>query len=297
MRSDPKIVLTGCRNILATSVFSLLNGPLDVDVVLIGEFADPLLAAVADLITETPVGTSSTVRKGDESDLKDARICVVSSAVPWSANDTPEGYAAKNIDIVRDVGKLLNKVGFNGVLIVTTYPAELAAQAAMMSSGLRARSVIGIGSLSAQSFQNDRVLSRPLAAWCTADGCTAEFIDSCHPDCPYFEDMLRRFHRSQTTGQKQAATMASCVMRVCEAILRDERTVLPVAAMLNGEHEITGIFAAVPCLIGKHGVERVLELPLSEFEQQNLLDRARETARLFHYVAGRAAAASGSGPV
>jgi len=68
-------------------------------------------------------------------------------------------------------------------------------------------------------------------------------------------------------------------MRVCEAILADEKTVLPVATMLNGQHAIMGTFSNVPCVIGKHGVERVLELPLSDREHENLLDAARETGR------------------
>jgi L-lactate dehydrogenase len=58
--------------------------------------------------------------------------------------------------------------------------------------------------------------------------------------------------------------IAACVTRICEAVLRNEHTVLPVSTMMTGQHGIKGIYLSLPCVIGRRGIERVIELPLSE---------------------------------
>ena len=292
MKAKPKIALIGCRNVAPTSAYSLMNGPTGVEVLLVGEFAEPLLRAVAGLVEEMPVRTDSNIRLSEPTELKDAKVCVLSSGVPPLEGDTEESFLLRNIDIVREKAELLRNSGFGGVLVVTTYPAEIMAQAAMEAADLSAASVIGIGPNVAAGFPENAARPLPLATWCSAAGCSTEFIDSCHPDCPYFEDMLERFHRYQkTTDQNQPATMASCVMRICEAVLCDEKAVLPVAARVTGEHGVTGTFINVPCVIGSRGIERVLELPLSDLEHRELLDRARENGRMFHRLTKRTMAA------
>ena len=152
----------------------------------------------------------------------------------------------------------------------------------MEASALPPGSVIGIGPSSVANL-NKTGRTLPLASWCTATGCDVKFIDSCHPDCPSFESMLERFHRSQISATDESvSTMASCVMRVCEAILVDEKTVLPVATMLKGQHAIMGTFSNVPCVIRKRGVERVLELPLSATGTRELTERGTRDRTPFY---------------
>ncbi|HYO63135.1 MAG TPA: L-lactate dehydrogenase, partial [Pyrinomonadaceae bacterium] len=79
--------------------------------------------------------------------------------------------------------------------------------------------------------------------------------------------------------------IASCVARICEAILRDERTVLPVSTMMRGQYGLEGVYLSLPCVVGRRGVERVIELPLDEQERAGLrasadvLRRALESVR------------------
>ena len=296
MKTNSKVALVGCRNVAPASAYSLLNGRQDVEVVLIGEYAESLFDSVAELTDQLPLRTGSTVRVGEPEHLRDAAICVLSSGTPPVENDTEDSFLSRNIEIVRSKGESLRDNGFKGVLVVTTQPAEIMAQAAMEASGLSCEAVVGIGPGSLASLVRDG-RSLPLATWCSAAGCDVEYVDSCHPDCPYFEGMLERFHKSQRTDRHfETGTMASCVMRVCESILSDEKAVLPVATMLNGQHAIVGTFTSVPCVIGKHGVERILELQLTDVEHKNLLDAARETGRLFYRLTKRAMAATNAKP-
>ena len=61
---------------------------------------------------------------------------------------------------------------------------------------------------------------------------------------------------------------AMCELAAC--ILRDEKRILPVSAMLCGEYGISGVHCGVPCRVGKNGVEEIIQLDLSEEEQRQL---------------------------
>jgi L-lactate dehydrogenase len=64
--------------------------------------------------------------------------------------------------------------------------------------------------------------------------------------------------------------IASCVARICEAVLRDERSVLPVSTRLSGQYGIEGVYLSLPCVVGREGVERIIEIPLDERERDGL---------------------------
>jgi L-lactate dehydrogenase len=279
----PLIALFGCENVAPASVYSLMNGPVDVEIAVFGPHADALRTGAIELIDQLPLRRRSSIRSGETSDLSQAKICVISNGVQPGGVENSESAVLRNVEIVKDQAETLLRAGFDGVMIVTTSPAEIMARVAMEASGLDAARVIGLGPqvapLDAGEF--------PPATWCTAKCCDTAFVDSCQPDCPYFEEMLERYRQYGKRAHKGPRTMASCVMRVCEAILTDEKTVLPVAAMMKGEHGILGTFLTVPCVIGRAGIEKVLELPVPSDERRAMLDTARYLGRLYHDLGNR----------
>jgi L-lactate dehydrogenase len=68
--------------------------------------------------------------------------------------------------------------------------------------------------------------------------------------------------------------IASCVTRICEAILRDERSVLLVSTVMTGQYGLHDVALSTPCIVGDCGVESALELQLNEAEQQALQESA-----------------------
>jgi L-lactate dehydrogenase len=68
--------------------------------------------------------------------------------------------------------------------------------------------------------------------------------------------------------------VATAIVRICEAILRDEHAVLPVSTMLTGEYGISGLSLSLPCVLGAAGIERVLTPDLSGDETASLLASA-----------------------
>ena len=64
--------------------------------------------------------------------------------------------------------------------------------------------------------------------------------------------------------------IASCVTRICEAILRDERSVLIVSTLMTGQYGLHDVALSTPCIVGCGGVESVIELHLNKAEQKAL---------------------------
>ena len=76
---------------------------------------------------------------------------------------------------------------------------------------------------------------------------------------------------------KKGATyygIAMSVRRICESIVRDERSILPVSSLITGHYGLTDICMGVPSILGREGVERVLDIPLNAEENARLLKSA-----------------------
>lgn len=68
--------------------------------------------------------------------------------------------------------------------------------------------------------------------------------------------------------------IAACVTRICQAILRDERSVLMVSTRIDGQYGLQDVSFSTPCIVGKNGIETVLELALNAPEQEALIESA-----------------------
>ena len=77
--------------------------------------------------------------------------------------------------------------------------------------------------------------------------------------------------------EKKNATyygIAMSVKRICEAIIRDEKSIFPVSSIQHGNYGIYGIALSMPAIVGKDGVEALVPIKLNEKEQQDLLKSA-----------------------
>jgi L-lactate dehydrogenase len=276
-----RIAIFGCRNIDAASVYSLMNGQEDIEIVLFGGGAETLRREVAWLCAAVPPKRHARLRVGASDDLAGAQIALISSGEEQRAGQSDQEHLRRNAAIVAADAEVLTSSGFKGILIVTTGPAEVMAHVALDVTCMDERRVIGLGPGS-MAAREEGVPGLRIATWCTATCSVKSFMDSCHPDCPYFEDTLERYQHSTGIETGPNAAMASCVMRVCEAILTDEHAVLPVCVMTRGELGISGVFLMLPCIIGHTGIESVLGGSYSSEELQQLLETAQFIGRLHH---------------
>ncbi|MEJ7863400.1 MAG: L-lactate dehydrogenase [Pyrinomonadaceae bacterium] len=298
---ENRVSIIGCGNVGMASAFALLQSQLVRELVLIDRDRGKAQGEAMDLqqAIAVPMEPPVKVAAGDYKDAAASSIVIITAGV---ATDDPNvsrlELLGQNVKIVREIVGKLKAENFDGILIVTTNPVDVLAQVAQMESGLPASRVISTGTVidtarlrvmlaerlaveprSVDAFiigehgdseiavwSAARVAGLPLAKFPGADKlpAPAEMLETIRQAAP--EIVKRKGNTSYAIGL--------CVRRICEAILRDERMALPVSTLLQGEYGIKGVYLGTPCIVGKNGIERVIELELNKTEKAGLLRSA-----------------------
>lgn len=284
-----RVAIIGCGHVGTTSAYSLLMNGAANELVLIDKDANKLLGEVMDLQHAVPLAHPVKIWAGDFADTAKADIAIIAAGVGTHPGETRLDLLGRNIEVIREIVGELKAADFQGVLLMTTNPVDVLAQIAQEESGLPPGKVIGSGTVldtarlramlgeelgieagSVHAYILGEHGNSEIAAWSAARVGGATIADFCRHECPDFDEMLERVRRAapeiiRHKGYTSFA-IASCVTKICEAILRDERTILPVSTMTGGQYGISGVYLSLPCVVGRNGVERVVELPLDEKE-------------------------------
>jgi L-lactate dehydrogenase len=296
LRSN-RVAIIGCGHVGATSAYSLLMSGVVEELVLIDKNNDKLLGEVMDLQHAVPLARPARIWAGEYSDTAGADIAVIAAGVGTIPGETRLDLLDRNVTVIREIMKKLMAAKFDGIVLMTTNPVDILAQVAQEESGLPSEKVIGSGTvldtarLRAMLGEETGIEARSVhayiigehgnsevATWCAARVGGLPLVDFCNPNCPDFPAMLERVRNAapeivRLKGYTSFAA-ASCVSRICEAILRDERAILPVSTMMRGQYGIEGVYLSLPCVVGRSGVERIIELPLDDAEREGLLASA-----------------------
>lgn len=292
-----RVVIIGCGHVGATSAYSLLINGVVEELVLIDKDSNSLLGEVMDLQHAVPLSRPVRIWAGDYSEAAEADIVVIAAGVGSKPGETRLDLLGRNAVVVREIMQELKQVNFDGIILMTTNPVDILAQIAQAESGLPVQKVIGSGTVldtarlramlgeelgvearSVHAYIIGEHGNSEVATWCAARVGGVPLTEFCQPNCPDFPRILERVRDAapeiiQHKGYTSFA-IASCVTRICEAILRDERTILPVSTMTSGQYGISGVYLSLPCVVGRGGVERVIELPLDTAEREGLLASA-----------------------
>jgi L-lactate dehydrogenase len=298
-----RIAIIGCGHVGASAAYALLLSGIAREIVLIDSDARHAEGEAMDLQHAVALTRPVRVWAGEYVDAAQAHIAIIAAGVSSHPGESRLDLLGRNVRIVTDCIQQLMLAGFNGILLMTTNPVDILAQVAQEESGLPIQRVMGSGTvldtarLRAMLGEALKMEARSIhayiigehgdseiAAWSAAHvaGVPLSQYYGVPSDCPDFDDLLRRVRRAapeiiERKGFTSYA-IASCVARICEAVLRDERTVLPVSTMTSGQYDIEGVYLSLPCVVGRQGVERVIELPLNELEREGL----RASASVLH---------------
>ncbi|HEX6185897.1 MAG TPA: L-lactate dehydrogenase [Pyrinomonadaceae bacterium] len=291
-----RVSVVGCGHVGATSAYALLMRGVAREVVLLDADMRRAEGEAMDLQQAAALARPVEVRAGDWSDAADSAVVVVAAGVGGRPGESRLDLLGRNVSVIRDVMEKLMSRDFGGILLMTTNPVDVLAQLAQESSELPAARVIGSGTV-LDSARLRTMLGRHLgveprsvhahvvgehgdseiAAWSSARVAGVplrEFCEGAGVECPDFVELLRRVRRAapdiiERKGYTSHA-IASCVARICEAVLRDEHSVLPVSTLLTGQYGISDVYLSLPCVVGRAGVERVIEIPLDDAEREGL---------------------------
>lgn len=290
-----RITIIGAGAVGVTCAYALVLKGTAREIVLINRDPRKAEGEASDLQHAVPLGQPVKVIAGDYRDAaKSAIVIFAAGAASSDKAETRLELLEKNAEILRDCIRKLKAETFAGVLLVASNPVDILTYIAQQESGLPHSQVIGSGTVidtnrlrtllgeklgiearsvhgyvigehgdsSVAVWSGTRVAGMPLASYPGAE------------DLPSSHELLEEVRNAgpevlELKGNTCYA-IASCIERICEAILRNERSVLTVSARLNGQYRLQDVCLSTPCVLGSHGVEKVLELPLSDSEMQDL---------------------------
>ena len=303
------IAIIGCGHVGSTSAYALMLRGVARDLVLLDANHAVAEAEAMDLQHAVPMGRPVRIRAGDYGDAARAGIVIIAAGVGGKPGESRLELLERNIDVVRECMTALSAEGFMGIVLMATNPVDALAQVAFEQSGFPASRVIGSGTvldsarLRAMLGEDLGVEARSIHAYVIGEHGDSELIAWSSasvagvPLLQYARDgqladpgaVLQRVRQAapdiiRSKGFTSFA-IASCVTRICEAIIRDEHSVLPVSTLLTGQYGISGVYLSLPCVVGRAGVERVIDIPLDVAEHAGLhqsagvLQRALQSVR------------------
>jgi len=234
-------------------------------------------------------------------DVAGADVCIITAGVPRKPGMSREDLLEVNLRIITDVAANLKRACPQAFCIVVANPLDAMVYAFKKLTGFPKQRVVGMaGVLDSARFRTFIAMEMqvsvedvqafvlgghgddmvPLVRCCTVGGIPVtdllakERIDAIVDRTRKGGGELVGLYK---TGSAYFAPAASCIA-MAEAYLRDKKRVLPCAAYLEGEYGIQGCYFGVPVVIGSGGVERVLQLKLSE-EERALVAKSLESVK------------------
>ncbi len=294
---ENRICIIGCGRVGMASAYALIQSSFVRELVLVGQSQEQTEGEVMDLEHAVAVPMTSPIKiiNGDYGEAAKSSIVVVTAGEATSGPDVSRlDLLSKNAAIVRDIVGKLKAEGFAGILIMASNPVDILAQVAQEVSGLPAGQVIGTGTLvdtarlrgllanelgveprAVDAYVIGEHGDSEIAVWSAAR--VAGVALGRYPGArslPDYGELLDRVRRAAPEVVKRkghtAYAIGLCVQRICEAVLRNERAVLAVSTLLQGEYGIEGVYLGTPCVVGKNGVERVIELDLDTGEREGM---------------------------
>lgn len=287
MQKNTRIAIIGAGNVGATTAYALMLRALFREIVLIDRDGDLAAAEAADLSDANALARPARIWAGDYADAADAGLVVITAGAATRGDETRLSVAGRSAKIVGQCVDDLIAAGFDGVLLIASNPVDLMAMLSHRRAGLPAGRVIGTGTLLDSSRLRQTLGARFSVASGTVDGVVVgehgdsevaafstvrigglalslfangdRFAGDDTIDCAAVADEVRTAGYRIIEGKGYTSYgVATAIVRICEAIVRDERAALPVSTLMTGEYGIADVYLSLPCILGAGGVERVL---------------------------------------
>ena len=298
-----KVAVVGCGFVGAACSFSLMQSGLFSEMVLID--SDPAKAEgeALDISHGVPFAKPIKIYAGGYDDIKNASLIIITAGANQKPGETRLDLVKKNISIFKSILPEIKKRNFRGILLIVANPVDILTTVAQKLSGLPENRVFGSGTVldtarlkselgahlnvdprSVHAFIIGEHGDSEIAAWSSANVSGIPLNKFCEMRGHFNHDEAVRRIASDVKNsayeiiKRKRATyygIAMSVKRICEAIVRDEKSILPVSSMMHGEYGIEGISLSMPAVVGKDGIETLVPLQLSDTEKSDLQKSAK----------------------
>lgn len=306
MTDFQKVAVIGCGFVGSTTAFGLMQSGFFSQMVLIDANVPKAEGEAMDLSHGLPFARPMRIYAGDYDDLADCGLIVVTAGANQRPDETRLDLVHRNVAIFRSIIPEIARRTREAVLLIVSNPVDVLTYAALKLSGYPPNRVFGSGTVldtarlkyllgehldvdsrSVHAFIVGEHGDSELAVWSGANVSGVPLDHFCelrgHFDHPAANDRLYRQVRDSAYEiiARKGSTyygVAMAVTRIALAVVRDEHSILPVSSLMSGLYGLDDLCLSLPAVVGRTGVETVLDLALSPLEQSDLL-RSAHTLR------------------
>lgn len=286
-----KISFIGVGKVGSTTAFSVLEHELVDELVLIDVNIGIAQGEALDLLHSTPFSKRTKIYAADYNAINGSDIVVISAGVAQKPGETRLELLNRNSVIISGIAEKISSYASNAIILVLTNPVDILSYVAWKSSGFSSGKVIGSGTVldtaRLRSLISQHCNVSPssvhvyiigehgdseLAVWSNAMIGGILLNDFCK-SCPVFSEncsssLMELFEKTRNAAyeiiNKKGYTnyaIAAAATTIIESIARDEKRVLTVSTLNDN------VYISYPCIVGKNGVERILDIRMNEVEK------------------------------
>ena len=299
-----KAAVIGCGFVGSATAFTLMQSRLFSELVLLDVNMEKADGEAKDIAHGIPFAGQMKIYAGTYDDAADAAIIIITAGANQKPGETRLDLVQKNTAIYQSIIPEIVKRDFGGILLIVSNPVDILTYVALKLSGLPEKRVLGSGTVldtarlkyalgehlgvdsrSVHSFIIGEHGDSEIAAWSSTNVSGIPLNEFCEMRGHFNHDaamdaIAEKVKNSayEIISKKQATYygIAMSVKRICECIVRNERSILPVSAMMHGEYGIEDITLSMPAIVGIGGVETHVPVALSEEEAEKLVESAKK---------------------
>ncbi len=298
-----KVVIVGAGAVGSTFAYALAQSGVADEIVLTDMDQNLAQGQVLDLAHGLPYYPNVQITLGSAQDYHDAHVIVITAGSKQRPDETRLALLQRNASIIESIMDEITAQNSQAVVVVVSNPVDILTYIAQQRVKWPRGRVIGSGTV-LDSARFRYLLSQhcqigvhnvhayilgehgdsQFAAWSLSHIAGMRFDDYCEM-CGECQDWYAERKKIEDTvrtsayhiiGYKGATYFAigQALLRISTAIIRNEKSVLTVSTVLDGEFGLGKVCLGMPAIVGEAGVERILDLQLPKFEQEKLVHSA-----------------------
>lgn len=304
IQNKRKVVLVGTGMVGMSFAYSALNQAVCDELVLIDIDKKRAEGEAMDLNHGVAFAPASMrIFAGEYEDCSDADIVVLCAGVSQKPGESRLDLLNRNAEVFKSIVEPIVHSGFSGIFLIATNPVDIMSRVTYELSGFNSNRVLGSGTtldtarlryLLGDYFKVD---PRNVHAYVIGEHGDSEFVpwsqamvatksveDICRQSNGKFclEEMQKLSFEVRDAAQRiieaKKATyygIGMALVRIVRAVLSNENSVLTVSVRLRGEYGESDVYAGMPCIVNRNGIDRVLELNLTEEEREKFRQSCR----------------------
>jgi L-lactate dehydrogenase len=303
-----KISIIGAGFVGSTTAYRILLANFASEIVLVDRTYDKAEGEAFDLSQSASFGNNARVRSGEYKDIEGSSFVIVTAGRGRKPGEDRTDMIKGNLVILKELIPELVKYAPKAYFIIVSNPADTLTYATLKYSDIDPKQIIGSGTvIDSSRFRSHladylEVSSTDVQAYTIGEHGNTQVpvfsqariggiaVETFAKNIgKKFDTEVKEQIKQKTVNSgaeviaRKGATfyaIASSICEIVEAVHKDKKTILPVCSLLNGQYGINNVCLSSPSIIGRNGVEKVLEIDLNEDEGQ-ALKKSAETVKSF----------------